>query len=257
MKKLLPLLCTVCLIFTSCSYEEVRPASGVDTEPEISSNPEISAEPENTDEAKEGTEPKTAVDTAETEPVPDETVGHLPGHKPVTDNTDAHFSLWDTEPKIGRELKIDIEKYSADAKMLTAEDIYLLSFNCGYLTDIGSSRLIIETEQQLDAAMREYGSMISNLLSETSEEYPIDGYSYVLEYVAVSTGGYDLKAGALLVDTDSLFFVQSADSVTPDPFSVQTTVMDGFCYMAVLSKGTLLNEHYGGWTYPESEASVR
>ena len=239
MKKLLPLLCAVCLIFTSCSYEEVSPGSGV------------GKEPENTSDAGDSAVSETAVDTAEIEPVPDETVGHLPGHKPVTDNTDAHFSSGDIE------LKIDIGKYSADAKLLTAEDIYLLSFNCGYLTDIGSSRLIIETEQQLDAAMREYGSMISNLLSETSEEYPIDGYSYVLEYIAVSTGGYDLKAGALLVDTDSLFFVQSADSVTPDPFSVQTTVMDGFCYMAALPKGTLLNEHYGGWTYPESEASVR
>lgn len=149
---------------------------------------------------------------------------------------------------------IDMSKYSEAAKLLTADDTYLMSFNCGYAWDT-RFKLIIETEQQLDCAMNEYGSLFADLFSETSENYPISQYSYVVEYAAVSTGGYDLKAGALLVDTDTLFFVQSADSRTPDPYSDQPDVMDGFCYMAVLSKGTLLNEHYGGWTYPESEAA--
>ncbi|MCH5199855.1 MAG: hypothetical protein J1F60_02755 [Oscillospiraceae bacterium] len=149
---------------------------------------------------------------------------------------------------------IDMSKYSEAAKLLTADDIYLMSFNCGYVWDT-RFKLIIETEQQLDCAMNEYGSMIADLLSGTSEEYPISHYSYVVEYTAVSTGGYDLKAGALLVDTDTLFFVRSVDSRIPDPNSYQPDVMDGFCYMAVLPKGTLLNEHYGNWTYPESEAA--
>lgn len=149
---------------------------------------------------------------------------------------------------------IDMSKYSEAAKLLTADDICLMSFNCGYAWDTRFN-LIIETEQQLDCAINEYGRLFADLFSETSEKYPISRYSYIVEYVIVSTGGYDLKAGALLVDTDVLFFVQSADSRTPDPLSDQPTVMDGFCYMAVLPKGTLLNEHYGGWTYPEGEAA--
>ena len=144
----------------------------------------------------------------------------------------------------------DIGNNGKAAKLLTSENIYLMSFSCGYVSDTRSFRLIIETEQQLDCAMEEYGSMFADLFSETAEEYPLRDYSYVVEYVEVGSGGYALKAGALAVDTDRLYFVQSEDSRTPDPLSDQPAVMDGFCYMAVLPKGTLMNEHYEGWTYP-------
>lgn len=246
MKKLLPLLCAMCLILTSCSYEEVSPGSGADTDSGTIANPETSTEPEDPPDTKDSAESETAADTTESEPVPDETVGHLPEPEPVTDEADAHFSSEGNE-----------QEYGEAAKLLTAEDIFLLSFNCGYVSDIRSDKLIIETEKQLDVAMREYGSMISDLLGETVKEYPIDGYSYVVEYVEVGSGGFDLKAGALLIDADTLSFVQSADSVTPDLSSVQTAVMDGFCYMAVVPKGTLMNGHYENWTYPESEALLQ
>lgn len=235
MKKLLPLLCAVCLVLASCSYEEITPGSVADTNSETASDTKDAAEPEITD------------DTSESETVPHESGGHLLEHSRVTDDAGAHFSSGN------HDLRIDMSKYSKAAKLLTVEDILLLSFNCGYVSDIRSCRLIIETEQQLDCATNEYGSMIADLLDGTAAEYPISDYSYVVEYVEVSTGGYDLKAGALLVDTDTLFFVQSADSVTPDLSSVQTTVMDGFCYMAVLPKGTLMNGNYQGWIYPESK----
>ena len=294
MKKLLLLFCAMCLILTSCTYEETSPAAGaaadtepepvsaaeystkpvtvshteditesepvsetedsaepaltaiaetgaelaIDTIPELTAVPEFTTEPELTDEPNKGETMPADTGNAFTFTVPD--------LKPVEDRTGSPLPLG------GKELKIDLSKYSKAAKLLTADDIYLMSFHCGYISDNQPYRLIIETQQQLDCALKQYALLPDETMTE---KYPISDYSYVIEYVEVGSGGYDLKAGGLVVDTDKLCFVQSEDSRTPDPFSTQTSVMDGFCYMAVLPKGTLLNEHYGGWTYPESEAA--
>ena len=260
MKKLLSLLCAMCLILTSCTYEddglksgdgaelgntsdtETTSGTGINDETEISSDLKASTEPE------DAPEQETAADTAVDGSAPDDTSGssspELSEHKPATGIAGGHFSHSDSG------LAADLGKYSKSAKLLTADDIYLSSVHCGYISDITYKNLIIETEQQLSSV----SSVYLELLGEITEKYPISDYSYVVEYVEVGSGGYDLKAGALLVDTDRLSFVQSEDSITPDTFSIQTAVMDGFCYMAALPKGTLMNENYENWTYPESNA---
>ncbi len=169
----------------------------------------------------------------------------------------------------GVELDIDMTNYSAKAKLLTADDIYLLSFNCGYLSgNRHPVRMIVENQDQLNYAGERYGLVlsseglsedelwsyhtgISGPFSEMAEKYPINDYSYVIEYDEVSTGGYDLRVGALLIDEDILHFVRTTDSKTPNPESMQPDVMGGFCYMAAVPKGTLMNAHYDNWTYPD------
>ena len=150
----------------------------------------------------------------------------------------------------GVELNIDMSDYSENAKLLTADDIYLLSYNCGYISGNPPVMMIVENQDQLDYAGERYGLALP---PEGLSKYPISDYSYVIEYVVVGSGGYDLRVGALLVDYDILHFVRTADSKTPDPESVQPAVMDGFCYMAAVPKGTLMNEHYDGWTYPDKD----
>ena len=209
--------------------------------PEFTGEPVVAAPPE--------TEPELADDPYKSETMPADTDGGfsfpLPGSKPAETKTGSPVPLG------GKDLKIDLSKYSKAAKLLTADDIYLSSSHCGYISNDQPDRFIIETEQQLDWALKQYNLPLDKSLTE---KYRLSDYTYVIEYVEVGSGGYDLKAGALLVDIDSLFFVQSADSRTPDPLSAQTAVMDGFCYMAALPKGTLMNEHYENWTYPESNA---
>ena len=169
----------------------------------------------------------------------------------------------------GVELDIDMTDYSDKAKLLTADDIYLLSFNCGYLSgNRHPVRMIVENQDQLNYAGERYGlalsqeglpedelwsyhTGISGPFSEMAEKYSINDYSYVIEYDEVSSGGYDLHIGALLVDDDILHFVRTADSKTPDPDSMQPDVMGGFCYMAAVPKDTLMNAHYDNWTYPD------
>lgn len=170
----------------------------------------------------------------------------------------------------GIELRIDMSQYSEKAKLLTADNIYLLSFNCGYIYENAYDMLIIENEEQLDCALKKYGlalpsdeltedelwnynTAIVEPFHEMMYNYPISDYSYVIEYDEVATDGYDLKVGALLVDSDNLHFVYDSESHTPDADLGEgfCDVMGGFCYMAALPKGMLMNEHYANWTYPE------
>lgn len=168
----------------------------------------------------------------------------------------------------GIELNVNMNNYSDKAKLLTADDIYLLSYDCGYISGNHPDMMIIENQEQLDYAYERYGlalppeglsedelwyydTAISEPFNEMAGEYPITDYSYVIEYEEVGCGGYDLKVGALLVDEDILRFVRTADSKTPDPELAQNDVMDGFCYMAAVPKDTLMNKHYDRWTYPD------
>ena len=149
----------------------------------------------------------------------------------------------------GIELRIDMSQYSENAKLLTADDIYLLSSHCGYISGKQPGLLIIENQEQLDYALERYELISYSMITG----YPISDYSYVIEYVEEGQGGYDLKVGALLVDEDDLFFVHTADSYSPeaDPMIMLPDVMDGFCFIAAVPKDTLMNSHYEGWTYPD------
>lgn len=83
----------------------------------------------------------------------------------------------------GVELNIDMSDYSEKEKVLTADDIYLLSYDCGYIPRNHPVIMVIKKQNQLDYA---------------GERYPISGYSYVIEYVEVDSGGYDLCVGERL-----------------------------------------------------------
>ena len=156
-------------------------------------------------------------------------------------------------------LNIDMSQYSDQAKLLTAGDgIYLGSSRCGYWDEFGNdTSFIIHTQEQLDVFNSRYGMNekvpVRHTDGESDTEYDLEHYDLVMEYFEVGSGGYNLKAGGLLVDTDTLFFVDSPDSKRPDGDTV-TAVMDGFWFVAAVPKGTLLNERYSGWTYFDAEA---
>ena len=167
----------------------------------------------------------------------------------------------------GYELYIDMSRYSENAKLLTAGDIYLDSFCCGYLSGDHPERLIIDSQEELDIALERYGlslppedlnreqqwyynTRIAEPFNRMAEEYPISDYTYVIEYDEVCSSGYDLHAGALLVDEKVLCFVNNEQSKWPDENDAVCDVMDGFCYMAAIPKGTLMNDSYEMWEHP-------
>lgn len=156
-----------------------------------------------------------------------------------------------TEPSYSEpDLKINMNQYSSEAKLYRPEDIYLQSFDCGCVNDADFRLLAIETEEQLAYALVRYGSF-GGLISEMAESYPISEYSYFVEYDEVSSGGWYIHCGALLVDKDKLLFVRTTDSYSPGETEMVPAVMGGFCHMAAVPKSYLLNDCYQGWTYPD------
>ncbi len=228
MRKIRILLAILCLFLTSCSFTEDNHETLSSTEAGHKNNHETLSSMEPVEEGK----------------------------------TPEYFSA------DGVPLNIDMQNYSDQAKLLTADDIYLLSFNCGYISGDTPGMLVIENEEQLDYALERYGlalpsddmtedelwyysTAIAEPFHEMVQNYPISEYSYVIEYDEVGCGGYDLRVGALLVDKDIMHFVRTADSKTPAPDSMQPDVMGGFCYMAAVPKDILPAEHYERWTYPD------
>lgn len=158
----------------------------------------------------------------------------------------------------GKELNLTVSSYSENVKVLTANEIYLYGIDCGYISGIDSYRLVIEDQEQLDAAFERYAlkrqsnGAISAPFNEMAENYPIKDHTYVIQYVMTSSGIYDQRVGALVFDEKNLSFVTTVDSKTPDSSQPQPDVMGGYCFMAAVPKGVLLNDHYDRWTYPDS-----
>ena len=190
-----------------------------------------------------------------------------------TDNTEIRDQ--ETEPRKyyaadGTELNLNMS-WIDSSNLLTADDIYLLSYCCGYISRVDSYRIIIENQEQLDFAMERYAlalppdglnedelwefgsTAIAEPFNEMMENYPIGDYSYVVEYEDVNHGGYAaLQIGALYVDHDNLYFVPKVSNVPSGDYGEAfPDVMDGFCYMAAIPKDTLMNERYDSWTYPD------
>ncbi len=141
----------------------------------------------------------------------------------------------------------------------TDKDIYIKSFECGYLSQeerLPWGIILIETEEQISYAEQHYGLrrpkeesvyfniFISDMFQEMKQEYPIDTYSYVLCYAQVSSGGYYLHADKLQIKDDTISFVMDDESYTPDEGDIVSEVMGGFFHMAAVPKEYLGNQTY-------------
>lgn len=150
----------------------------------------------------------------------------------------------------GTGLAVDMSKFSKNAKLLTAADIYVRNAGGGYLSSGAFDGLIIENEAALKYARERY--CLEMLPDDIEEKYPIADYTYIIKYREVGSSGYSLQAGALLVDVDTLNFVMTENSHGPLTETV-CDVMDGFIFLAIVPDGTLLNDHYRNWTYPADD----
>ncbi len=135
-----------------------------------------------------------------------------------------------------------------NAKAYTSEEIYLLSYENGYVdNDERFNNMVIENEEQLTYA-RERSLILPS--DKMIEEYPLTEYTYVIEYYQVSSGGYFLKAESLCIGDNYMYFEMTDDSHSPKGEVVEC-VMGGFLHMAAVPKGYLGDRKYAHWTYPD------
>lgn len=137
----------------------------------------------------------------------------------------------------------------ADIKIYTSEDIYLYSYNSGYIeNDDRFSNVVIENEEQLV-----YATERSNILpsEEMLENYPLTEYTYVIEYDEFTSGGYHRKAESLCIGDDGMWFKMTDNSHNPEPGEYVSCVMDGFLHMAAVPKSYIGDRKYSDWLYPD------
>ena len=123
-----------------------------------------------------------------------------------------------------------------DGTVYTSKDVYIDSFECGYLPDFPRHLIMIETEEQLAYALEHYN--IHNKLQELSGKYDIGEYTYIIRYNEVGSSGYYLHADRILINDYSPRFIMDAKSHDPQGSLVEL-VMGGFMHIAAVPKAYL------------------
>lgn len=135
----------------------------------------------------------------------------------------------------------------AEIKIYTSEDIYLYSYNSGYIeNDDRFSNVVIENEEQLA-----YTTERSNILpsEEMLKNYPLTEYTYVIEYDEFSHEVYLWKAESLCIGEECMYFKMADDSSEEG----ESCVMDGFLHMAAVPKSYIGDRKYSDWLYPNRD----
>lgn len=157
-----------------------------------------------------------------------------------------------------------------ESQIYTNEDIYLESFDCGYISEYQKIRyatVIIETQEQLDYAEAYYGlkvldsapddytvfqSPFAATFQEMKEQYPLDEYNYVFAYDEVSSGGYYYHADRLEITEDGIHFLMDDESYSPKADELVTCVMGGFVHMAAVPKEYMEGREFPYAIYPDA-----
>ena len=153
---------------------------------------------------------------------------------------------------VGKDAEVTEESVieeQTDITTYTSEDIYICSYNSGYIeNDSRFSNVVIENEEQLAYAMER-----SNVLpsEEMLEKYPLTEYTYVIEYDEFTNGGYYRKAKSLCIGEDCMYFEMTDNSHNPRPGDSVSCVMDGFVHMAAVPKSYIGESKYSDWIYPD------
>lgn len=157
-----------------------------------------------------------------------------------------------------------------ESRIYTDEDIYLKSFECGYISEYQKIRyatVIIDTKEQLNYAEEYYGlkeldsapddysvfvSPFASIFQEMKAQYPLEEYNYVLSYDEVSSGGYYYHADRLEITEDGIWFLLDDKSYSPKEDEIVTCVMGGFGHVAAVPKEYMAGQTFPGAIYPNA-----
>lgn len=162
--------------------------------------------------------------------------------------------------------KIEEEKETEDTITYTDKEIYIHSFECGYLSEYRMLRdilLMIENEEQLSIAEKTYdlgedalekmqNTYVAEEFQKMKSEYPIEEYTYLLCYREVSSGGYYLHADKVQIKDARIYFQMDEESYSPSGEEMVTEVMGGFFHMAAIPKEYLDGKQLENVVYPSN-----
>ncbi|MCR5249303.1 MAG: hypothetical protein K6E50_01710 [Lachnospiraceae bacterium] len=108
--------------------------------------------------------------------------------------------------------------------------IPMLNLHCGYMDGMEGG-YYLQDQKELREFAAQTGLKLDDIFSDMTD-YEKEEYSYFVQIVNVSSGGYDLKSCGIMCDRGVFRFVPSPDSRSPEEGATVTQAMDGFCYVA-------------------------
>ena len=147
----------------------------------------------------------------------------------------------------------------------TAQDIYIYSFECGYLSQHQNLRnkFVMATSKEQFFDMKKMFSACDGEVDEAFHEcmdeefkklenqYPIEEYTYCFCYDEVSSGGYYLHADKVQIKDDAIGFLMDDESYSPGVYDVTEDVMGGFFHLAAIPKENLENMTFENAVFPD------
>ena len=163
---------------------------------------------------------------------------------------------------------IDMSRYGEGARFYSTDDVYVEWIDVGSVEKMPSF-LMITTREQLEYAKVRYplsirgdadentiyhlNSPITEPFEKMTEKYPIEEYTYLLEYVRANGGGYHIIPSGIMIGSDRIYFIDSPDSVFPELEDSMPDVCSDYCYMAAVPKEYLSSGSYPGWEQPDED----
>lgn len=134
-----------------------------------------------------------------------------------------------------------------------AKDIFIRSFECGYLgASVPKGYIIIETEEQLAYAKENYACLNEmNEFKEMLTECPLDNHIYLMLYNEVLKDGYNIQMDRVKVEKTKIGFEESWKSHGPRSDDGPAVMYyGGFFHMAAIPK-----EYLEGCDFSEMRAT--
>ncbi len=159
-------------------------------------------------------------------------------------------------------------------ELVLTDEIYLFSYECGYFSwdqKPGWLPLLIENNEQLEFAKECYGldypddyneedywyydSSFIEYFREMESNYPLEEYSYLIQYNEVNSGGYYLHADRVIIDGNTICFGMDDKSHSPEDTGeeVFADVMGGFMHMAAIPKEYTEGTVFDNVVYPDKD----
>jgi len=116
----------------------------------------------------------------------------------------------------------------------TEKDVFIRSYECGYLGNFPTTCILIENKEQLDYMEQHYGMSQNSYLQEMTSQCPITDYTYLILYESFGQGGYNRHVSEVEISGDGPHWIY--DVYQSPKGEVAPAVMVGYMHMAAIPK---------------------
>lgn len=116
----------------------------------------------------------------------------------------------------------------------TEKDIFIKSYECGYLGSFPTTFIMIENKEQSDYMEQHYSMSQNSYFQEMKSQYPLTDYTYLILYESFDQGGYSRHVNGIEISGDGPHWIY--DVYKSPKGDRAPAVMVGFMHMTAIPK---------------------